>query len=347
MKGDCRHVGCWVGKLPKGCELCMKGLKSVVFVTGVCPDNCFYCPISYEKKGKDITYVNELRVRSGKDLILEVCACGSRGAGITGGDPIARLERTVSYISTLKDFFGNSFHIHLYTSGTLLTDEAMDKLVRAGLDEIRIHIIGKRSWEALRTALKYPISIGIENPAIPGAEDALKVIVAKAHNLGVDFINLNELEFSETNQYQLMLRGIKPTEGGVAALGSRETALSVLKWVKDKGLGINVHYCPASFKDNVQFRLRMLQRARITRRVYEDVTDDGLVRWVEVPADNPFAKELRLRGLAFTIGNITYMHPRVAAALKGSFKIVEAYPVDPRRVLNAWIEDRRLRPRSA
>ncbi len=334
MKGDCRNIGCWVGRLPKGCELCMKGLKSVIFVTGLCPDNCFYCPISYEKKGKDLTYVNELRVKSKSDLILEVCACGSKGAGITGGDPLARLERTLEYISTLKDFFGRTFHIHLYTSGTLLTDTTMDKLVKAGLDEIRIHVISERSWNALRIALRYPITVGVENPVIPKAENALKDIIIKAYNLGVDFVNLNELEFSETNQYQLMLRGMKPGTGGIAALGSKETALKILKWVEEEGIRIDVHYCPARFKDNVQFRLRMFRRARITRRVYEEVTDDGLVRWVEMPAINPLARELRLKDMSFVVGDIAYVHPRIVASLKRGFRTVEAYPTEPRRILN-------------
>ncbi len=339
MKGECESVGCWVGKLPKGCELCMRGLKSVVFVTGLCPDNCFYCPISYQKKGKDVTYVNELRVQDERGLILEVCACGSKGAGMTGGDPIARLERTVRYIDMLKDFFGNSFHIHLYTSGTLLTDEVMSKLVKAGLDEIRVHVIGKRSWEALRIALKYPISVGIENPAIPGTENLLKDIIVRAYELGVDFINLNELEFSETNQYQLMLRGMKPTGDGVSAFGSKETALRILKWVEEEGLAISVHYCPASFKDKVQFRLRMLRRAKITHRVYEEVTNEGLVLWAEIPIDKPAIRELRLKNLVFYNGNVARTHPVIARSLGEKARFVEAYPVDPRRILNTWIED--------
>lgn len=339
MKGKCGSIGCWVGELPKGCELCMRGLKSVIFVTGVCPDNCFYCPISYQKKGKDVTYINESKVRSEKDLILEACACGSRGASMTGGDPIARLDRTIRYIGILKSFFGSSFHIHLYTSGTLLTDDAMNKLVKAGLDEIRVHIIGKRSWGALRTALKYPISVGIENPVIPGTEDLLKDIIVRAYELGVNFINLNELEFSETNQYQLRLRGIKPGEDGASALGSKETAIRILKWVEEEGLAISVHYCPASFKDKVQFKSRMLRRAKITRRVYEEVTSEGLVLWAETPVNSPAIRELKLKNLAFHAGDVVRIHPVVAKSLGGKVQFVEAYPADPRKVLNTWFRD--------
>ncbi|HRZ19884.1 MAG TPA: radical SAM protein, partial [Methanofastidiosum sp.] len=36
----------YTGKLSKGCKLCIKGRKSVLFVTGLCGVNCYYCPLS-------------------------------------------------------------------------------------------------------------------------------------------------------------------------------------------------------------------------------------------------------------------------------------------------------------
>jgi len=38
--------------LPVGCKLCRKGSKLVLFVTGVCNNSCFYCPVSREKIGE-------------------------------------------------------------------------------------------------------------------------------------------------------------------------------------------------------------------------------------------------------------------------------------------------------
>ena len=50
----------WVkGELAKGCKSCVKGEKMVVFITGICNNQCFYCPVSEQKNMKDVVYANE------------------------------------------------------------------------------------------------------------------------------------------------------------------------------------------------------------------------------------------------------------------------------------------------
>ncbi|RLE80850.1 MAG: radical SAM protein, partial [Thermoprotei archaeon] len=110
------------GDLCEGCRICMHGRKAVIFITGLCPVNCFYCPISAERRGKDLTFVNERQVSSLKELLEEVELMDAEGAGITGGEPLVRLERTINYIRELKKHFGKDFHIHLYTSSQVLSD---------------------------------------------------------------------------------------------------------------------------------------------------------------------------------------------------------------------------------
>ncbi len=82
------------GSLPKGCAHCVKGEKMVLFVTGVCPRKCNFCPISDEKNGKDYSYADEWKTNDIKDIITEASAISAKGAGFTGGDPLARMERT-------------------------------------------------------------------------------------------------------------------------------------------------------------------------------------------------------------------------------------------------------------
>ncbi|HDD44072.1 MAG TPA: radical SAM protein [Candidatus Desulfofervidus auxilii] len=265
-----------VGKLPRGCELCMEGAKLVLFVTGLCPRRCFYCPLSEKRRWKDVIFANELEVRKDEDIIKEARLMNALGAGITGGDPLIKPKRTIRYIKLLKETFGPSFHLHLYTSGITVTKRLLRELSEAGLDEIRFHP-SKSDWKKIEWALDTDMDVGAEIPAIPGKADEIKVFAKYLDDIGASFLNLNELEFSETNAQELRKRNIKPKSGTLAAAeGSEETALNVLKWAA-RNLKITVHYCPSSLKDSVQLKNRLLRRAKIVAKPYEEITEEGLL----------------------------------------------------------------------
>jgi len=321
-------LGYWVGELPLGCRLCMAGAKSVLFVTGLCTAGCFYCPISSERRGRDVTYVNEVPVGDVRDLVGEVAASMSEGVGVTGGEPLEVLGRVVDYVRVLKEVFGPRFHVHLYTSGLKLDPGSMEALVNAGVDEVRVHVVGSRSLEAVRLALQYPVDVVVENPALPRALGRLKELVLKLYELEVRYVNLNELEVSESNYLSLAIRGYVVSGSGRSVAGSREVALELLSWVAESGLGMSVHYCPAIYKDAHQYPARLSRRARATRRVFEEI-GWGTVRWVEGEG----LEGLWLKDLAVRVGSRYATHIRLGRVL-GRGVEVEAIPLTPRRVLN-------------
>jgi pyruvate formate-lyase activating enzyme-like uncharacterized protein len=126
-----------IGDPSKGCQLCSLGSKLVLFITGECDSNCFYCPLSKEKR-KDLIYANEQHITSVQEAIHEAKMISALGVGITGGEPTNSISRVLSYISELKKEFGNSFHCHLYTSYAIPEDQ-LNQLHKVGLDEIRFH----------------------------------------------------------------------------------------------------------------------------------------------------------------------------------------------------------------
>lgn len=260
------------GHLPKGCVMCRKGAKLVLLVSGRCDSGCFYCPLSSKKKGKDVIYADEKLVASDEDILAEAEAIDAEGTGITGGDPVKSLDRTIHYITLLKQHFGKKHHIHLYTSS--LDTEAFQKLESAGLDELRIHPPLER-WGELPELEKFikntKMSIGFEIPAIPGKEEEIIKLIKFGERAGIDFINLNELEFSESNWNELEKMGFVPKdEVSSAVQGSEELAYSVLKAGK-----IPIHYCSSSFKDAVQLRQRLKRRALKTSLPLDVITEDG------------------------------------------------------------------------
>lgn len=309
----------------------MAGAKSVLFVTGLCPEGCYYCPVSPQRRGVDVVYVNDVEVREPGDVVREVADSMSEGVGVTGGEPLVVLGRVVELLRLLKETFGSGFHAHLYTSGTRLDARSMELLVGAGLDELRVHVVSERSLEAVKLALGFPLDVVVENPAVPGEAGRLRELVSRLAELGVRYVNLNELEVSESNAYSLALRGFGVSGDGRSVRGSREAALEVIRWVEESGVGVSVHFCPAVYKDLHQYPRRLRRRALATRRVFEEV-EGGVVRWAQAECSGELGR-LVPAGLAFRVGDACYTHPRLARAL-GAGALVEALPLSPRRVLN-------------
>ena len=174
----------------------------VLLVTGRCRMSCYYCPLSERKKGKDVVFANERQVLTDSDILEEARSIAAEGTGITGGDPLDVMDRTLHYIRLLKQEFGPEHHVHLYTC--TIDGKKFRALEEAGLDELRIHPQVK-TWhhleeEGIKEAVEgLGIPVGFEVPAIPGEEKGLEALFDFADRNGLSFVNLNELEFSPTN----------------------------------------------------------------------------------------------------------------------------------------------------
>jgi len=262
-----------VGEMPKGCRLCIKGAKLVLFITGLCTRRCYYCPLSDKRKGQDVIYANERPVRSWKDVLEEAKLMDALGTGITGGDPSLRFKRTLRYLKMLKKEFGENHHVHLYCGGELSMRQ-LQLLKRAGLDEIRFHTWSSKPFEL---ALRAGLVAGVEIPAIPGNFRRTVHLLKELDDMGAKFVNLNELEFSDTNLRALQERGFKiVSDESMAVKGSAEMANKLLKWAADK-TSLNVHFCPSALKDGVQLRNRLKRKAKNVAKPYEVITDEGLL----------------------------------------------------------------------
>jgi len=265
------------GCLAKGCQLCVKGEKLVLFVTGICSRNCYYCPLSEQKKNKDVVYANEWKISNDKEVIKEAELCNAKGAGITGGDPLLRTEKTVKYIKLLKKKFGKNFHIHLYAVPETINTNNLKKLYNAGLDEIRFHpdIENNKFWNKIALAKKFKLKVGVEIPAIPEKLKETEKLIDYIISLKpkIDFININELEVSDTNASHLVELGFDPKDSvSYGVLGSEKIAFSLLKKFGKK---ISMHYCTAKLKDKVQLANRIKKRAKNAKKKFDIVTKSG------------------------------------------------------------------------
>ncbi|MHA2406766.1 MAG: radical SAM protein [Candidatus Ranarchaeia archaeon] len=269
--------GLIVGELPLGCKLCLEGAKLVVFVTGLCKSTCFYCPVSSERIYQDVTFGNERPIGDLRSLIDEAKVSSALGASITGGDPLESFSRTIDAVNLLKSHFSSTFHIHLYTSGRGMTTKHLQELEDAGLDELRFHIRTKRSFSLVEKAMKFSFKVGAEVPAIPQKETFLKTTAVFLDDIQADLFNLNELEFSESNQERMQNHKYMLVEGALSATqGSRETAERLIEWIA-QNTSLNAYYCPTIVKDSVQLTNRFRRRAEGVAEPYAQITEEGLI----------------------------------------------------------------------
>ena len=274
--------------LAKGCNQRVKGEKLVMYITGICNRGCFYCPLSEQKSGKDVVFANEWDTGFEKgelndeqfDIIVkEAELTEAKGCGITGGDPLLVNERTCKVIKKLKKRFGDEFHIHLYTSLKNITEEKLNDLYKAGLDEIRFHpdFNNEKEWSKIDLASKFDWDIGVEIPVIPEFEEQTKKMIDFL-NKKIKFLNLNELELSDTNACHLTEHGyVSKNDLSYGVKGSEALAIKLMQYVLDKGHGFKVHYCTCALKDGIQMANRIKKRAKNVAHKFDKITKEGML----------------------------------------------------------------------
>lgn len=240
------------GSLSKGCELCFRGQKLPLSITFLCDKSCNYCPILPELSGKDIMLVAGKRVTS-LDEIIDIAESYS-GLSISGGEPLLKIGKLLELIKLSKERFGKEFHVHIYTNGNLLTAETMQRLANVGLDEIRIH---NTDIEVFRIAVSRNIDVGLEMPCEPDKVSKTINLIHELDNLGVKFVNLNEMQSSRQSENRLRACGYDLD--GQKVVGSEEAALKIIQQVKKDRLQISVHYCSIKQEiNNAKERLKLV-----------------------------------------------------------------------------------------
>ncbi|MCS7143656.1 MAG: radical SAM protein [Archaeoglobaceae archaeon] len=270
------EAGSYYSYLPKGCKLCRRGAKLTLFITGLCNNSCFYCPVSKQKFGKDVVFANEREVRCFEDFIAEVDLMSAEGVAITGGEPLLKLDRVIDFAKISKDL---GLHVHLYTS-IPAREYLLDKIE---IDEIRFHPPEFRDVEkfvdSIEVAKSLGIDVGFEIPAVTFEPRIVEIV-----NELDAFLNLNQLEASEANWFALEKHGFVIEDFFV------EKTEIVKLYERAK----KFHYCTARFKDSAQFRRRLIRMAMNHPDFYL-VTRDGTLLCSRIEGDLEKAEEILKR----------------------------------------------------
>ncbi|MDD1694239.1 MAG: 4Fe-4S cluster-binding domain-containing protein [Methanoregula sp.] len=317
--------------LAKGCVLCNQGAKMVLFVTGRCHRSCWYCPLSSERKGTDTVFANEIPIDVPSQIIEVAEMMSALGTGVTGGEPLLCLDKVTEYCRMLKDHFGNEHQIHLYTAKAPTEIELGQ--MKGLVDEIRLHpprecwntILDTDYIRSAKRARDMGFDIGIEVPALPGLELLIPALPY------LDFLNINELEWGETNAYQMRERGYELADELHNAIDGAKG------WAEELCRHDKVHWCSSGFKDSVQLRERLKRIAQNTARPFDEITDDGTIVY-GVLEPTPEQKEAvtlfcheRLEPDSFEVSSdhiemAWWLLEKYAGDLPGKKYVIERYP---------------------
>lgn len=238
-------------KFPQGCRSCLLGTGlSAIRKTNKCNLECKFCynygeldaihPVGegmWEIGGTKF-YEKDL------DLLLSVYEKPT-GISYVYLEPFMEIEK---YYSIIKKFKAAGIHQHLYTNGTLATEETLKALGEAGLDEIRFNLgasnCADKVIENIGLAKKYIKNVGIETPMTPEFYAAFfkkKQAIFATH---LDFINCAELHLNENNINNYYGENMYICrQGYVSPIWSRELTLKFMKIADEENWDLAVHDC--------------------------------------------------------------------------------------------------------
>lgn len=239
------------GKFAKGCRSCLLGTGlSAVRKTNKCNLECRFC-YNYGQLedvppiGEDMWEIGGTKFyEKDIDLLLSVHQKPT-GIAYVYLEPFMEIEK---YYSVVKKFSDAGIHQHMYTNGTLVTEQSLKALGEAGLNEIRFNLgasdCSDGVIESIGLAKKYIRSVGIETPMTP---ELFETFLAKKQQIletGLDFINCAELHLNENNIYNYFGENMYISRHGyISPVWSRELTLKFMKIADEENWALAVHDC--------------------------------------------------------------------------------------------------------
>jgi len=236
---------------PQGCRSCLSGTGlSAIRKTNTCNLECKFCynygdfenihPIGEGLWDIGGTKFYEKDI----DLLLSI---HDKPTGISYVylEPFMEIEK---YYPIIKKFKKAQIHQHLYTNGTLATEETLKALGEAGLDEIRFNLgasnCADKVIENIGLAKKYIKKVGIETPMTPEFFETFFKKRDAIFKTQVDFINCAELHLNENNINNYYGENMYICrQGYISPTWSRELTLKFMKIADDEQWDLVVHDC--------------------------------------------------------------------------------------------------------
>ena len=203
-----------------------------------------------------------------------------QGVGFSGGEPLLTLDRLLAHIKAIRQEFGNSVYLWVYTNGDRLNRSALEMLQKVGLDEIRFDISARKyALGPVYLAKEYIPTVTVELPAIPEDFDLVKGLLGKMETAGVNFLNLHQLTTTEYNYKAFRRRNYHFLhQPHIPVFETEICALRLLLFARENQISLPINYCSSIYKNRFQGRDVRTRQGRILIKGYEEITNAGYIR---------------------------------------------------------------------
>ena len=245
---------CYVGddaRFPKGCRSCLMGTGlSAVRKTNRCNLRCPFCYDWGEMErqppvGEGYWEIGGTKFRE-EDLGL-LFSIGKKPTGIAYVylEPFMEIEK---YYGVIAKFHAAGVYQHLYTNGTLATEDNLRTLGEAGLDELRFNLgasgCADSVIEAMAVAKRYIPMVGIETPMTPELYEAFLRKQDAILATGIDFMNCAELHLNPNNLENYWGENLYMYRlGYLSPVWSHELTLKLMRRAAEEAWPLAVHDC--------------------------------------------------------------------------------------------------------
>ena len=254
-------------KFPRGCKSCLFGTGlGAIRRTNKCNLRCPFCYDfgqlhSQEPVGEGLWEIGGTRFYDRDlDLLFSVDKKPS-GVCYVYLEPFMEIEL---YYPVIRRFHQEGVWQHMYTNGTLCTEENLRALADSGLDELRFNLgatgCSDKVIANIALAAKLLPHVGIETPMTRELFDAFLEKKDAILDTGIEFINFAELHLNENNLQNYADESLYCCRGGyISPMISRELTLRMMAIADREGWPVCVQDCSNMTKFARDLHLRAVE----------------------------------------------------------------------------------------
>ena len=254
-------------RFSRGCRSCLTGTGlSAIRKTNRCNIACKFCYNYGELDcqppiGEGMWEIGGTRFyERDLDLLLNVSRRPT-GVAYVYLEPFMEIEK---YYGIIRRFHEAGIYQHMYTNGTLATEENLRALGEAGLDELRFNLgatnCADRVIDSLNTARRFIPHVGIETPMTPEFFAMFNEKRERILAAGPEFINCAELHLNPNNIVNYWGEKLYISRHGyVSPIWSHELTLRLMRMAGEQRWPITVHDCSNRTKFARDLHLRAVE----------------------------------------------------------------------------------------